>query len=316
MKRLSINRFYLIVFCCTLIMVTSCSSSSQDDGDTELLSVVAISRHGIRSQTSSMNLFTLRPQGFPVWPYPEDTAGNLSTWGQENATRLGSWHRDFYSAQGLLPERGSCPEAGTVYVYADVFERTKQTAQGYVDGMLLSEETTDCGIQVVQWSLPGNDPYITTAAAGVCGIDTTADQVAFYAKIGNIDSLISTYSAQLDTLQAVTQCCEPSACDPPAGPCRLLDLSTEVTTTGSVGFKSGSLFDAADNLTETFELEYAQGMPDTDCETTPGSSCVGWGAIPAGGLSDMTKLHVRHDSHAVNASPAPSPDDPGMRRPS
>jgi hypothetical protein len=59
-----------------------------------------------------------------------------------------------------------------------------------------------------------------------------------------------------------------------------------------VGFKSGSLFAAADNLTETFELEYAQGMPDTDYETESGSPCVGWGAIPSGGLSDMTKLHV------------------------
>ena len=41
-----------------------------------------------------------------------------------------------------------------------------------------------------------------------------------------------------------------------------------------------------------FELEYAQGMPDTDCATTSGAQCVGWGAIPSGGLDDMTKLHV------------------------
>jgi glucose-1-phosphatase len=59
-----------------------------------------------------------------------------------------------------------------------------------------------------------------------------------------------------------------------------------------VGFASGSLFDVADSITETFELEYAQGMPDTNCASTPGAQCVGWGAIPPGGLYEMTKLHV------------------------
>lgn len=68
--------------------------------------MVAISRHGIRSQTSAldtMNLFTLRPQGYPLWPAPADIPGNLSTEGQQNATRLGVWYRDFYAAQGLMP---------------------------------------------------------------------------------------------------------------------------------------------------------------------------------------------------------------------
>jgi 4-phytase/acid phosphatase len=33
-------------------------------------------------------------------------------------------------------------------------------------------------------------------------------------------------------------------------------------------------------------------MPGTDCATILGSQCVGWGAIPPGGLDDMMKLHV------------------------
>jgi 4-phytase/acid phosphatase len=39
-------------------------------------------------------------------------------------------------------------------------------------------------------------------------------------------------------------------------------------------------------------MEYAQGMPDTECVTTTGGECVGWGAIPQHGLQEMTKLHV------------------------
>ena len=291
MERFSVNRCYLIAFCCTLIIVTGCSSSSNQDGDnTDLLSVVAISRHGIRSPTSSLDMYTLRPQDFPLWPFPANTTGYLTTWGQQNATRLGAWYRDFYSAQGLMPARGSCPAPGAVYVYADVLERTKQTAQGYVNGMFLSEATPDCGVQVIQSELPV-DPYIATAMAGVCQINTTADLAAFNARIGSIASLISTYTPQLDMLQTLTQCCEPAACGG-AGDCSLLDLAMTVTTSGSVGFASGSMFNVTDMITETFELEYAQGMPEADCATIPGSPCVGWGVIPSGGLYDMTKLHV------------------------
>ncbi len=47
------------------------------NGHTDLLAVFAVSRHGIRSQTpalATMNLFTQRPQGFPLWPAPADVS--------------------------------------------------------------------------------------------------------------------------------------------------------------------------------------------------------------------------------------------------
>jgi 4-phytase/acid phosphatase len=180
------------------MMAAGCgSSSNQASSDTELLSVVAISRHGIRSPTSSvasLNQYTTQPQGFPLWPTPADVPVNLSTVGQQNATLLGAWYRYFYTAQGLLPPRGSCPGAGAVFVYADVFERTIHTAQGYLDGMF-PEATTDCGIQVVDSSnLQAPDPYIDTAATGKCDIDTVGDKAMFYARIGNTASLENTYS--------------------------------------------------------------------------------------------------------------------------
>ncbi|HEY1208965.1 MAG TPA: histidine-type phosphatase [Terracidiphilus sp.] len=306
MKRISIKRFYLIACCSIFMMLTGCISSYQNGGGngsgSQLLSVVVISRHGIRSPTDTqakMNLFTQQPEGFPLWPYPADTAGNLSTVGQQNAALLGAWYRDFYAAQGILPAKGSCPAAGTVYVYADTLQRTLVTAQGYVNGMFQTEALPDCGIQVVQYSplITAIDPYIQTARAGIanCAINTTQDLAAFNARIGgagNVASLINTYSPQLQMLQTVTQCCKPTACTPTANPCTLLDLPTTVNTTGVVSFASGSLFDVADTLSESYELQYGQGMPSTGCSTTPGAQCVGWGAIPPGELQDLTKLHV------------------------
>lgn len=276
-------RSLFLVF--VLILIAGCGSTSdQSSGDTELLSVVAISRHGIRSPTSpveSLNQYTSRPEGFPLWPVPADVPGNLSTVGQQNVTRLGAWYRDYYTAQGLLPQRGSCPAAGKVFVYADVFERTIHTAQGYVDGMFQSEATPGCGVQVISSSETADpDPYIDTAATGKCSIDTAGDLVAFNARIGGSPAaLITTYSAQLQMLQSLTQY-------------PLMNLPATISTAGSVGFEQGSLFDVADTITESLELEYAQGMPDTGCATTPGAPCVGWGAIPQGGLYDLMKLHV------------------------
>jgi glucose-1-phosphatase len=186
-----------------------------------------------------------------------------------------------------------------VFVYADVYERTIQTAQGYVDGMFQSEATPDCGVQVVHSSAQV-DPYIATAYTGLCSVCTAVDLAAFNTAIGgNTSSLITKYTAQLQTLQTVTQCCQPAACATPTpaktpASCSLRELptGTSVDVTGAVAFATGTLFNVADALTEDFQLQYAQGMPDTDCATTPGAQCVGWGAIPPGGLDDMMKLHV------------------------
>lgn len=277
----------------TLTPLAGCGPSSSQSGvATELLSVVAISRHGIRSPTSStatLNQYTSRPEGFPQWPASADTPdtpGNFTIFGQQNVTRLGSWYRDYYTSQGLFPARGTCPAAGEVYVYADVFERTLHTAQGYVDGMFQADAIPGCGVQVAHSSnLQLPDPYIDTAMANLAAggpglIDLDGDLKVFNERIGSTAALTAAYSAQLNMLQAVTQ--SPT----------LLSLPATITKDGYVRFASGSLFDVADTITETFELEYAQGMPDTNCSTTPGAQCVGWGVIPPGGLTDMTKLHV------------------------
>lgn len=308
MKRFPLHPLFPIALCCALfLLATGCGQTSrpcadaQDCPASDLLSVVAISRHGIRSPIPSqatMNSYTQQPQGFPLWPAPADIPGQLSTKGLQNATLLGAWYRDFYAAQGLLPAAGACPAAGSVFVWADGgFQRTLQTAQGYIDGMFGSENPAGCGIQVQQSAtLP--DPYIDTAAAGVCAIDTAKDLTAFNDRVVTPRLLIERYAAQLQELQTVTHCCQLSACVTPANPnptsCSLLDLPTTVNTTGEVGFANGTVFGVADNVSEMFELEYGQGMPDANCANTSGAQCVGWGAIPADGIFDMSKLHVEN----------------------
>jgi 4-phytase/acid phosphatase len=268
----------LVAGCCALAMA-GCSSGEND----ELLSVVVISRHGIRSptvSTATLNQYTSRAQGFPTWPVPEDGKGLLTDVGQQNAARLGAWYRDHYAAVGLLPTRGTCPAAGKVYAYADVDQRTIQTAQGYLDGLFQGEAAHDCGLEVKSTSGPV-DPYIITFATGKCAIDTAGDLEAFQARTGGAATLIDTYSTELQLLQTITQ-----------SPTPLVNLPTTVASAGYVRFDKGTLFEVADDITEIFQLEYAQGMPGAGCATAPGAACVGWEAIPTGGLDELMKLHV------------------------
>ena len=97
-----------------MLMIGACSGLETVTHDTDLLSVVIVSRHGIRSPTTDLSPYTLRPQGFPLWSRPADIPGNLSTKGKGNVTKLGVWYRDFYTARGLFPPRGTCPAEETV----------------------------------------------------------------------------------------------------------------------------------------------------------------------------------------------------------
>jgi len=282
-------------FFLAIAIFISCTNRESTDYDTELLSVVMISRHGIRSQTQTLdylNQFTTRPQGFPLWSPPADIPGNLSAKGKENVTKLGAWYRDFYASQGLLPPRGTCPAAGTVFAYANVYERTIQTAQGYLDGLFQDEVTPDCGFQV-HYSDKSIDPYFLPLNAGLCKVDSVSDMQILNDSIGgNPDTLKTTYASQLQLMQDVTQSCELSACitteNPNPASCDLLDLPSAAGFTAATGkVELKTLFYMMDQISEQFQLEYAEGMSETDCPSNAGAQCVGWGVIPSGKMYDL-----------------------------
>lgn len=292
----------LLLYLVVVSSMIGCSENTGTSDDTELLSVVMLSRHGIRSPTETLdtiNMYTLRQDGFPVWPAPADVPGNLSTVGEQNVAQLGGWYRDFYASRGVLPAKGSCPAAGTVFVYANNSERTIATARSYLDGMFLGESEPGCGFQVTHSSAP-MDPYILPTMAGVCKVDTAKDKAELLDKMGGDPASMTTaYAAQLQMLQTVTQCCQPSACatnqNPTPDSCSLLDFPSVISVdeaSGTVLF--GPLFSIANSLTTAFQFQYAQGMPLTGCTTTRGAQCVGWGAIPPGGLDEMMKLHAMY----------------------
>src|SRR5215211_625243 len=90
----------------------------------ELVSTVVLSRHGVRSPIAAHTaLATLAADTWPAWPVP---SGHLTPRGAELAKLLGAYYREYYTAQGIFPERG-CPLKGQVVAWADVAQRTLVT---------------------------------------------------------------------------------------------------------------------------------------------------------------------------------------------
>src|SRR5262245_62911053 len=93
----------------------------------ELVQVVLVSRHGVRTPTMSNDqLASFADKPWPAWKEP---LGDLTARGRRLVTLVGAYHRSALAAEKLLPAPDSgCPDAGSVYVYADVYERTELTA--------------------------------------------------------------------------------------------------------------------------------------------------------------------------------------------
>jgi hypothetical protein len=65
----------------------------------ELVSTVALSRHGVRSPIAGHPaLATLAADTWPSWPVP---SGHLTPRGAELAKLLGAYYREYYAAQGF-----------------------------------------------------------------------------------------------------------------------------------------------------------------------------------------------------------------------
>ena len=96
-------------------------------GDEVLQKVVIIARHGVRTPiTSQAELDGWSSRPWPAWNEP---AGNLTARGAQLAKILGQCYRAYAVSEQLLPEQG-CPQRGSLYVYADLEERTKTHGAG------------------------------------------------------------------------------------------------------------------------------------------------------------------------------------------
>ncbi|MFO1315808.1 MAG: hypothetical protein U1F58_09395 [Burkholderiales bacterium] len=248
-------------------------------GDELLQKVVIVSRHGVRTPTAPAG--ELANWAAQPWPARDQPLAALTPRGGALAKIMGRWYREYAGVQGMLPQAG-CPDPGALFVYADVPERTRATAQALIDGF-----APDCGLTVRTRAGAAVDPTFHPLEAGVCKLDPLVAQTRVLERVGgDVNRATRDLKAQVGALQSVLDCCKPALCLAfgRGERCTLADLPSAITPhPDGAGLSLIGALPIASATTELFLLEYADGLPMAD---------VGWGRVTPAQIRDLLRLHT------------------------
>ncbi|HVR47118.1 MAG TPA: histidine-type phosphatase [Candidatus Binatia bacterium] len=268
--------FVAAIVVCGLAPVRSAAAPSSSD----LGMVVVVSRHGVRSPTHPAELNPYARQPWPAW---SGQPGNLTERGALLMRQFGAYYRRVYG--GMLGAAASgCPRSGSVFVWADVDQRTKATGDAIAQGL-----APHCAIAVGH-ALGDPDPLFDPLP-GVGVVNKAESKDSILGSVGgNFGGLLTAYGSAFATMEDVLGCAAPATCK------RMTDVPTTVANDGDGGLAglSGGLDMAAD-VGENLLLEYTDGHPD-----------VGWGRVDHAKLLELLQLHIlgkrlEHNSYAARA---------------
>lgn len=225
----------------------------------QLEKVVILSRHGVRAPTKmTQTMHDVTPNRWPEWPVK---LGYITPRGEHLISLMGRFYRERFQLQGLLSKDG-CPAPSTVYVWADVDQRTRKTGEAFLTGL-----APQCGLAIHhQQNIKQVDPLFHPIKAGICSMEKSQVQAAVEKQAGTtIEMLNQRYQPSLALMSSVLNfpksayCQQHSAdkvCDfAQVMPSKLTikDNGNKVGLNGAIGLSS--------TLAEIFLLEQAQGMP-------------------------------------------------------
>jgi 4-phytase / acid phosphatase len=227
--------------------------------------VIVLSRHGVRSPTHPAELQAYARQPWPAWP---DHPGNLTGRGALLMRQYGAYYRREYAA--VLGAPNTCPASGAVFVWADLDQRTRATADAIVQGL-----APGCGIPVHHAS--GDADPLFDPLPGIGVVDKAASLASIEGAVGgNLSGLTDAYAPQFAAVERVLGCAVPASCK------QISRVPTTVANDGDGGLAtiSGGLDMAAD-VAENLLLEYTDGRAD-----------VGWGRVDRSRLLELLQMHV------------------------
>ena len=233
-----------------------------------LMMVVVMSRHGVRSPTHPSELNAYAAQPWPAWP--AEKPGYLTPRGATLMRQFGAYYRRSYGSQ-LGFAAGACPPSGSVFIWADVDERTKVTgssiAQGFAPG---------CNIAVGH--APADPDTLFDPLPGVGTVDKTTSSDSVLGMVGgNFNAIPQAYAATFSTVERVLGCTPASRCSK-----SIAGTPTYITNDGDGGLASlnGGL-DMAGDVGSNLLLEYVDGHPD-----------VGWGRVDHATILELMQFEV------------------------
>jgi 4-phytase/acid phosphatase len=240
----------------------SAAVSSTDD----IRMVVILTRHGVRSPTHPSELAAYAARPWPTWSaHP----GYLTERGALLMRQFGAYYRRTYSGMAAFAT-SACPPANAVFIWADVDERTRATAQALVEGL-----SPGCNVPVHHVSGKTDPLFDPIPAPGKVDVDKS--RASMVGAIGGDPSALhDAYRSQFSLLDDVLGCRS-------SGKCKVVSqVPSSVTSKGDSGLATlyGGI-DLASTAVENLVLEYTDGQKD-----------VGWGQVDGRRLLDLLALHV------------------------
>ncbi|MHB1059549.1 MAG: histidine-type phosphatase [Rhodanobacter sp.] len=231
--------------------------------------VVMLMRHGVRPPTKEH----VTPAGTNDQPWPHWSAGfgELTQHGYDAVRLLGRWDRANWAARGLLPAT-SCPAAHDVEVASSAKSRTQATAKALVEGM-----APDCGIEVASPANKDDDVEFHPLDTHAVAID--ADEALRAAQaLAPPGGMVAEAKAQAPLFALLNQAmgCKPdTACD-------ISKMSPDLVRNEGDRADVGDSFGIASTASQTFLLEYLEGMPMKD---------VAWGRLSREQIGKLLEFH-------------------------
>ena len=183
--------------------------------------------------------------------------------------QFGEYYRRTYGGMAAFATSG-CPPENAVFVWADLDERTRATAQALVQGL-----SSGCNIPV--HSAAGKTDQLFDPIPGLGKVDVDKSRASMVGAIGgDPNAFHDAYRAQFALLDDVLGCKS-------SGTCKVVSqVPSSVTSEGDAGLAtlSGGI-DLASTAVENLVLEYTDGQKD-----------VGWGKLDGRQLLDLLQLHV------------------------
>jgi len=217
----------------------------------QLERAVLISRHGVRAPVeSNAELDQHSASPWPLWPVPP---GTLTARGFELMRYMGTWYRVLYGGRGLV-QSDDCPPTGTVGVWTDSDQRSRESGVALMRGMY-----PRCMQDILHYQADATpDPLFNPQPTASCPMDPAATRNAILARIGgNFTSVTHEFSPELTAMHAVL--CPPGVagggrCESPAA------LSTLEVRPGGRASISGPI-GYGSTAAEAFLMEAAEGLP-------------------------------------------------------
>ena len=232
----------------------------------QLRMVIVLSRHGVRSPTHPAELQAYAAQTWPAWP---GKPGNLTEHGALLMQQFGAYYRRTYGESLAIGEHG-CPPAGSIFVWADIDQRTRATGDAILAGL-----APGCNIPVHH--APADPDRLFDPLPGIGVVDKAESMASVLGAVGgNLNALTVAYGGAFATMESVLGCESPATCK------QISQVPTTVANDGDGGLAglSGGL-DMAGDVAENMLLEYTNGNAD-----------VGWGRVDRAHLLQLLVLHV------------------------